>query len=411
MRQVFGCAELTNYCRKAKNMSDVLNDLYIVPDYDQASVRVTFTAPAGCTKARWQVLDGRKVVAEGSLATQADKEAGFQAAMPNFKPWNVDSPHLYQVRLVLTVAGEECVVTENFGMRKIHVVGDQIYVNNEKFYVRGYIRGREAHDHPNMENLPPEEWYEKNILAAKKYGFNFIRFHSRIPEKECFQAADRLGIFIHAEIRRYYGKYQKERTIMDAGEFIREEDWREAILATRNHPSLMVYCLGNEITHPGSDPRVLNLANVTKELDPTRLFLDTCAHGEFDRTYVDIDVQHMSYFYPFGRNYDMYENTYNWFCFGSCTNLPLVVQDKEDNPTYKLTRSIPSNRRPVLAHEVCHYAALRNLDALDAKFKKAGVAKPWWIDEVRKLVKLKGLDKDYTKMMKASEHFQFLSWK
>jgi hypothetical protein len=389
----------------------VLGDLFIKPLFDDSKIEVTFTAPAGASAAKWEIHDQKGPILHGSLGLKEETLAKFQAAIDDFKPWNVDSPYLYSLHLTLTVDGEEVEVIQPFGMRKIHVEGDQIFVNNEKFYMRAYIRGREAHDHPNLEGMALEDWYAKNFEAAKAYGFNFVRFHSRIPPVECFRAADRLGIFMHVEIRRYYGKYQKERVAMEAGELVVEEEWRQAMHDTRNHPSLMVWCLGNEIRHPGNDPRVSHLAAVTKELDPTRLFLDTCAHGEFDRDYVDIDVQHMSYYYPFGQNYDMYENTYNWFIYGSSKGVPLVEQDAKDDFNYRITRAIQAGRRPVMAHEICHYVAYRDLDALERKFIKAGAEKPWWIDELRKLVDLKGLGADYPKMIEASRHFQFLGWK
>jgi len=392
--------------------SNVLKDLFIIPDIDNSKAKISFTVPRGCKSAAWEVLSGNEIVCSGNLNLENKSMALFEAPIKDMKLWSVDFPYLYTLKIYMTIDQKEVSVEENFGMRKIHVSGRDIYVNNEKFYVRGFIRGREAHDHPNLENLPLVEYYEKNIRAAKDYGFNFIRFHSRIPPEECFEAADRLGIFIHVEIRKYFGKYQKERTMMnDTGELINEQQWIETILRLRNHPSLMVYCMGNEIRHPGTNPQVERIAKITKELDPTRLFIDTCAHGEFDRTYVDIDVQHMSYFYPFGTNYDMFENTYNWLIYGSCKGTQMSESDGDDYDfNYKVTRAI-SPRRPILAHEICHYTALRDIDKLDSKFKSLNVEKPWWIDELRKLVKLKGLEKDYPLMFKASKKFQFLSWK
>jgi len=196
----------------------------------------------------------------------------------------------------------------------------------------------------------------------------------------------------------------------DEGEIISEADWKEAILALRNHQSLMVYCMGNEIRHPGTNPFVEHIANVTRKLDPTRLFLDTCAHGEFDREYVDFDVQHMSYFFPFGKDYDMFENTWNWLIYGSCKGYPLEDKDDPYDPSYRVTRAIPG-RRPTLAHEICHYAAWRDLDALEEKFRRCGAEAPWWLAELRKLAALKRMDKDYALLREASKRFQFLGWK
>jgi hypothetical protein len=392
-------------------MTNPLNDLFIVSNLDESCAEISFTAPEKFESICWQVLDNGNAVAQGSAKAAPSENVKFSAKIENCKCWNINSPFLYKFSAVISVGGQELPVDVDFGMRTIKTSGRDILVNGEKFYARGFIRGREAHDHPNLMNLPLYEYYAKNIREAKEYGFNLIRFHSRIPPVECFEAADKLGMFIHIEIRKYYGKYQKERASMsDVGEIINEAEWRERVIELRNHPSLMVYCMGNEIRNPGCNPFVEHIAKVTKELDPTRLFIDTCAHGEFDRTYVDFDVQHMSYFYPFGRTYDMYENTYNWLIYGSCRGQQLTDSDDADFPTYKVTRAINS-KRPTLAHEICHYIGYRDLDALNDKFTKYGAEKPWWLDELKKLVELKGCAEEYHKLFETSKKFQFIGWK
>ena len=40
-------------------MKNVLNDLFLRPDFDASRVAVTFTAPEGCSDSRWAILDGR----------------------------------------------------------------------------------------------------------------------------------------------------------------------------------------------------------------------------------------------------------------------------------------------------------------------------------------------------------------
>ena len=374
---------------------------------------MSFTVPESCERGTWEIVDGSEAVAGGDLALapavrpRGGEPAEFEAPIPDVRLWDVHSPHLYTLKLVLETDGRTVEVSRTFGMRKIEATEDAICVNNRPFCVRGVIRGREAHDHPNLEDLPLEEYYAKYIRAAKRHGFNLVRFHSRVPPEECFRAADRLGIFLHVEIRPYFGRYQKDRKFLnDQIDLIDEDTWKDNILRLRNHPSLMVYCVGNEIRRPGANPQVESLARITKELDPTRLFLDTCAHGEFDRTYVDFDVQHMSYFYPFGKDCGMFEDRQNWLIYGSCKGLPV----EEDGDGYHVSRAL-APRRPVLAHELCHYVALRDLDALGQKFRAAGVEKPWWIAELKKLVALKKLEGDYPLMLEASRRFQFVGWK
>ncbi|KKL47098.1 hypothetical protein LCGC14_2338940, partial [marine sediment metagenome] len=383
-----------------------LPDLFIRPDFDNARAEVTFSSPRGLTNGTWQIAAGRKTIAGGRLSPRKSK-VSFTARMAGFTPWAVDEPFLYRLVLTFTISGRERRVVQNFGMRKFHVQGNRIHLNNRPFYVRGVIRGREAHDHANLLGLGEQEYYAKFIRAAKKLGFNFIRFHSCVPPDAYFDAADRLGMLTHVEVRKYYGKYQKERDLMDHDPvLVRKADWVEAILHIRNRASLMVYCLGNEINAPGRNPQVALRASELRRLDPTRLFIDTCARGEFDRTGIDLDVQHMGYFAPFGRRYDMYDTTANWAIFGSVDGKKMV-----SGAAGAVTRrEVPVNF-PVLAHEVGHYVAYRDLDALKRKFARSGADEPWWIDELIKLRKHKGLAADYARLMAASVRYQTLWYK
>ncbi len=392
----------------------LLKDLFIRPDFDNGQVAVTFTAPPGLEKAVCQATETgqARVIAEARPAI--GRQVACRLELANFRPWTLDDPFLYELTLALTIDGAERLVRHNFGMRKFHADGRQLYMNNQPIYIRGVIRGREAHDHANLLGLDEEEFYARFIRNAKALGFNFIRFHSRVPGEAYFRAADRLGILTHIEVRKYYGKYQKERDLMDHDPvLVRREDWIETILAVRNHPSLMVYCLGNEINNPGRNPQVKERAAELRQLDPTRLFIDTCARGEPDRDGIDLDVQHMGYFAPFGRHYDMFDTSANWAIFGSVRGKEMIVRG--DGATTR--REVPI-KFPVLAHEVGHYVALRDLDGLKRKFRRSKAApacetdpnarEPWWINELIKLRTLKGLDDEYDQCVKASIRYQYI---
>jgi len=106
----------------------------------------------------------------------------------------------------------------------------------------------------------------------------------------------------------------------------------------------------------------------------------------------------------------MFNNTYNWYIYGSAKGVTLVKEEEKSGCSYKITRALPA-QHPILAHEICHYIALHDVKFLDEKFKRIGAKKPWWVDELKKLIKLKGLEKDYPRMLSASKRFQFLSWK
>ena len=384
-------------------IDELLKDLFIQPDFDGARVVVTVAPPKGCAKVFWRITAEGEKIGAGQFAPRK-RPATFQCPIRHFQPWTVERPFLYT--LVVRYAGrsDEIRLSHDFGMRKFHVADRQIFLNNRPFFVRGVIRGREAHDHPDLCGLSEPEYCGKYILAAKRFGFNFVRFHSKVPPRAWFEAADRLGILTHVEVRKYYGKYQAERELMDHDPtLVHAEDWIDAVKRIRNHASLMVCCLGNEINAPGRNPEVAERAGQFRRLDPTRLFIDTCARGEYDRGNIDLDVQHMGYFAPFGRRRDMFDISDNWAIFGSVQDKPMATGDDRA----RTRRQVPVNF-PVAAHEVCHYVALRDLEALARKFVKYGAPRPWWLDELKKLRDLKGLAADYPRMLEASRHFQFI---
>ncbi len=378
----------------------------ITPELSKNGVSVKIHSSIPATDISYKITDSEGAcVANGTASV---KEQAFFAELSNAHLWSIEDPYLYTMSADITFSdGTQESFSDQFGMRSLAVEGSDILLNGKPFFIRAFIRGTVCHDHENILDLPEEEYYAKCIRIAKEYGFNTIRFHSRVPSEACFRAADKLGMFIHIEMRDCDDEYNNlEEMVHGVEVLITNEKINQFVLPLMNHPSYMVCCIGNEIKHPGENPRVREIANYIKELDPSRLFIDTCAHGEFDRDYVNFDVQHMSYYYPFGKHGDMFHNTDNLLVYGSCTGLTTT----SENGGGKITRSIIP-QRPIIAHEVCHYTALRNLDVLDEKFKKAGKPAPWWIAEQKKMIRAKGLEERFPDMFRASKAFQFMSWK
>ncbi len=397
---------------------EILPDLYIKPEYDRASAEVSFSRPEGYGGGRWEVRQPAGQVSEGGLSAESGPLVYFPVAMAGFTPWSVHNPFLYLLVLKLMVHGSEVTICRRFGMSKVETRDNRVYFNNREIFLKGVIRGREAHDHPNLMNLSEPEYYRKYILAAKEYGFNFIRFHSRIPSDVYFEIADELGMLTHIEIRKYFGKYQKERKALDDlddknPELVDPEDWKKAVISVRNHPSMLVYCMGNEINTPGRNPSVRKTFELTRALDPNKLFLDTCGRGEYDRGNVDIDVKHMGYFCPWGSHHEMFDSANQCGVFGSVKGVKVYVDaDPADKQQWKMQREIPVNF-PLVAHEICHYGAYRDIDDLDRKFDKySPQLKPWWIGELQKLIEKKGLKKDYYERgIESSRQWQLMWWK
>lgn len=352
----------------------------------------------------WSVLDNKGNIA----ANGEEKQNNRITKIFNANAWSIENPYLYTFEAKITYDdGSIQKISDRFGFRYFGCDEKNIYLNGFPFFMRGYIRGAAAHEHKNNCKLSTYDFYRKNIKMAKSYGFNTIRFHSVIPPEECFRAADELGILIHIEMRKENDDYNNlEEMLYGKNDFISNDVILNIINSLYNHPSFMVYCVGNEIREPGKKPRIKEIRDFIKLNDPTRLFVDTCAHGEYDREGVDFDVQHMGYFFPYGKNADMFADTANLTCFGTVNNKQMVVEHNDD----KIRRSI-NFARPLVAHEVCHYTSWRDYYALKEKFEKYGSPAPWWVDEEIKLLAEKGFSDNFEETLQITKDYQFRCWK
>ncbi len=320
--------------------------------------------------------------------------------------WSVDSPSLYRYTLSISYMDSTECIEGSFGFRTVGHDRHNVLLNDKLFFVRGYIRGAAAHEHRNHTDLSEEEYYRKNIRNAKSYGFNFIRFHSVVPNETFFKVADEEGILVHLELRMEGDEYNNlEEMLYSKKDLIPNEFILKIIDRVYNHPSLAVYCIGNEIKNLAEGTRVKEIGSLIKGVDPSRLYLDTCAWGENGRPFIDIDVQHMGYYFPYGKHDDMFSGTENMLVVGN-DQYPLVMDGKNAQAVKRLQYTVP-----LIAHEVCHYTALRNFKNLREKFKKYGEEEPWWVEEELKMIAAKGMTEHYEEMYAASKHFQKICWK
>ena len=323
-----------------------------------------------------------------------DNRCSFCFEINNPSIWSVEHPFLYHYELFI----DDEKVEGTFAFRTLGHNKHNVLLNNLPIFVRGYIRGATAHEHSNNLGVSNKEFYRKNIVAAKEYGFNMVRFHSVVPDDDFFAVADEEGMLVHLELRDPHDIYNNlEEMISSKNELVPNSFIDHVIDSFYNHPSLAVYCIGNEIKGLEASKRSDEIGKYIKKRDPSRLFLDTCAWGKLNRSNIDIDVQHLSYFFPYGAHSDMFSN-------------PKNIHTLKDEIMNLKEKESPFNV-PLLAHEICHYTALRDFKGLKIKFESNNVKTPWWVDEELKLITLKGYDNIYDVMYRASKHFQYICWK
>jgi hypothetical protein len=179
----------------------------------------TFTVHvSGKSKFDYEILDGNKILATGSAT------GDFTLSTRGFDFWSPENPHRYTLRLISS-AGE---YKQQFGIRRLVADGEKFRLNGKSVYLRGVT---EHCYFPITLHLPRDlEYYRMITRKRKELGFNFVRFHTFVPPVEYLEATDELGMLVHIE----------------SPNFVSEPEYAAIIAFARSHPSVVIYCTGNE---------------------------------------------------------------------------------------------------------------------------------------------------------------------
>jgi beta-galactosidase len=179
-----------------------------------------------------QVAEGE--VVPGSATAGGSGEVGLTLfGLGAFKLWSVESPVLYKLETAILVDGAVVDRYETpFGIRKVEWTADNGFLLNGK---RVEIKGTNDHqDHAGVGIALPDDLQVYRIEKLKALGSNAIRTSHHPPTPELLDAADRLGMLILDESR------QMGTTPEDLDQLTRQ------IKRDRNHPSVVIWSLGNE---------------------------------------------------------------------------------------------------------------------------------------------------------------------
>lgn len=184
-------------------------------DLETATVKVEITEPC---KFQYEVWDGENMLRQG------EAEGDFSINTRGMEYWSPEHPALYTLKIRVC----EYEMLRNFGIRRLLPGKKKMYLNGNPVFLRGVC---EHCYYPETMHLHHDKDYYLSVVAKfKELEFNFIRFHTYVPAEEYMQAADELGILIHVESPNNAS----------------EEEWREIVRFCRKHPSVVIYCSGNE---------------------------------------------------------------------------------------------------------------------------------------------------------------------
>ena len=257
--------------------------VYITTPYinaQKATVRVR-TAIDGWVKGQSITLTSILVDARGRaagaaadygplVAASGPVDQQITVAQPHL--WSPDRPALYHLVSTVMVGGKDVDQTQTtFGLRSISF--DAVHgmlLNGRPLKLRG---GCVHHDNGPLGARAYDRAEERRVALLKAAGFNAIRTSHNPPSPAFLDACDRLGVLVMDEAFDCW-KYGKNP--QDYGRFF-DASWKNDIDSMvrrdRNHPSVALWSIGNEIPEqngPEGGPRAAMLAGEVRAQDPTR---------------------------------------------------------------------------------------------------------------------------------------------
>ena len=223
---------------------------------------------AQLTNPKGKVVATKKGVFLGSETTITFNE------IKNPELWDVNKPNLYSVSVFLLENGKVAdIIEDKVGFRWFE------FKENGPFFLNGkriLIRGTHRHEeHAGVGAAMSNEQHRKDMESIKEMGANFVRLAHYPQDPEIYKACDELGLLVWDELPWCRGGLGNQEWKTNTKNML-----TEMINQNYNHPSIIIWSLGNEMNWlpdfpDGENPEKTNvflteLNNSAHQLDPSR---------------------------------------------------------------------------------------------------------------------------------------------
>jgi Beta-galactosidase/beta-glucuronidase len=182
-----------------------------------------------------EIYDGNIIVASGKIG---------KLMISNVKLWSESSPFLYTA-LIKTGTDEERI---SFGIRSLFwSAKDGLLVNNVETKLRGACI---HHDNGVLGACGFADAEERRVRILKESGYNAIRSAHNPCSRALLDACDKYGVYVMDEL---YDGWYTPKTYHDSSREFKEnypQDMLSMIMKDYNHPSVIMYSIGNEVSEP-----------------------------------------------------------------------------------------------------------------------------------------------------------------
>jgi beta-galactosidase len=330
---------------------------------------------------RCEVLDNENnvvVKAESNIILE-DEITTFHLDMKVNNPilWSLNNTYLYSFRVQI-VSSDEVIdeVTTRFGFRSI------AFDPNEGFFLNGeYLKLHGVclhHDLGALGAAMNRVALKRQLTIMKEMGVNAIRTSHNMPAVEVMELCDEIGLLVDSEA---FDMWELPKTEYDNARFFNDTCGRDVaswVRRDRNHPSLILWSIGNEIHDTHAGPRGLEitkiLMNHVLQHDPNENAIVTIGSNYIaweNAQKVADELKHSGYNYG-EYLYDEHHEKYpDWIIYGSETTSTVKSRGIYHFPAHT----------PILTHDDMQCSSLDN-SAVGWGGKNA--EQPWIIDRDRR---------------------------
>ena len=186
--------------------------------------------------------------------------------------WSVSNPYLYTIAVKVYQKGKLVdEITSSFGIRSIKFDREKgFFLNNQPLKIKGVCM---HHDLGALGAAFNYRAAERQLQILKEMGCNAIRTSHNPPAPEFLNLCDKMGFLVMDEA---FDMWQKKKNKYDYYQDFKEwheRDLNDMVLRDRNHPSIFMWSIGNEIREQFDSTGIVltkELVKIVKGLDPTR---------------------------------------------------------------------------------------------------------------------------------------------
>ncbi len=212
---------------------------------------------------KYQATNTHRPTVKNTVFDANGKEVGLKVKNPHL--WSVEDPYIYKVRTQVMIDGrvvDEVWTTTGFRDYKFDAATG-FWLNGKNFKLNGVC---EHHDFGCLGAAVNEDAMHRKLSKLKAMGVNSIRSSHNPPAPELLNMCDTMGIIVMDES---FDMWRRKKTAGDYARFFdewHERDLTDLILRDRNHPSILMWSIGNEVLEQWSsaeaDTLTLEQANL-----------------------------------------------------------------------------------------------------------------------------------------------------